>query len=139
MNAKIEDLMVKSVVCSVPHKSIGHIKEIMTTHKIQSVPIVNPNNEVEGIVTAQDLIGDLNDQTPVSQVMTRNVYTIPLYSDVHIAARIMRNHSIHHLIVTDEQKIVGILSAFDLLKLVENHRFVMKNPPTPPKKKVKRQ
>ena len=29
---------------------------------------------------------------------------------------------------------VGILSAFDLLKLVEDHRFTMKNPPTRSKK-----
>jgi signal-transduction protein with cAMP-binding, CBS, and nucleotidyltransferase domain len=41
----------------------------------------------------------------------------------------MRNHKIHHLIVTHEQKVVGILSAFDLLKLVENHRFIDKNAP----------
>ena len=50
----------------------------------------------------------------------------------------MRNHQIHHLVVTHEQKIVGVLSAFDLLKLVEDHRFVMKNPSTPSKKKPKR-
>ena len=42
----------------------------------------------------------------------------------------MRNHKIHHLMVTSEQKIVGVISSFDLLKLVEGHRFVMKNPPT---------
>jgi signal-transduction protein with cAMP-binding, CBS, and nucleotidyltransferase domain len=43
----------------------------------------------------------------------------------------MRNHKIHHLIVTHEQKVVGIISSFDLLTLVEDHRFVMKNAPTP--------
>ena len=61
--------------------------------------------------------------------------TIPQYDDVSIAARIMRNHKIHHLMVTSEQKIVGVLSSFDLLKLVEGHRFVMKNAPTPSRKK----
>ena len=71
--------------------------------------------------------------------MTTKVYTIPSYSDVHIAARIMRNHHINHIIVSDEKKIVGVLSAYDLLKLVEDHRFVMKNEPTPSKKKSKRE
>jgi signal-transduction protein with cAMP-binding, CBS, and nucleotidyltransferase domain len=46
----------------------------------------------------------------------------------------MRNHHIHHVIVTHEQRIVGIISSFDLLKLVEDHRFVMKNAPTLSKK-----
>ena len=42
----------------------------------------------------------------------------------------MRNHKIHHVVVTHEKKVVGILSAFDLLKLVEGHRYVQKNAPT---------
>ena len=138
MNAKIEDLMVKNVITSVPHKTIGHVKEIMSTNNIQSVPIVNKENEVIGIVTAHDLIQKQKESTPVKAIMTTAVQVIPLYSDVHVAARLMRNHKIHHVIVTLEKKVVGVLSSFDLLKLVEDHRFVMKNAPTPSKKKSKR-
>ena len=36
------------------------------------------------------------------------------------------NHKVNHVVVTHEKKIVGILSSFDLLKLVEEHRFTMK-------------
>lgn len=139
MNATIEDLMVKSVVTTRPHKSVGHVKDIMKTNGIQSVPVVGEDDQVLGIVTSTDMLDDTSDNTPVSQVMTKNVYNVPLYSDVHIAARVMRNHKIHHVVVTHEQQLVGILSAFDLLKLVEDHRFVMKNPPTPSKKGKKRQ
>ena len=64
--------------------------------------------------------------------------TVPQYGDPSLAARIMRNHKIHHVIVTHEQKVVGIISSFDLLKLVEDHRYVMKNPPTPKKRGIKR-
>jgi signal-transduction protein with cAMP-binding, CBS, and nucleotidyltransferase domain len=91
-----------------------------------------------GIVTAKDLIKDIAEETPLSRVMTQDLHTIPLYADVYIAARMMRNKKIHHLLVTDEQKLVGIISSFDLLKLVEDHRFVMKNPPTPSKKASRR-
>ena len=65
--------------------------------------------------------------TPISQVMSEHVYTVPKYSDVSLAARVMRNHKIHHVIVTHEGRLVGLLSSFDLLRLVEDHRFVMKN------------
>lgn len=138
MNATIEDLMVKSVVTTRPHKSVGHVKDIMKTNRIQSVPVVDGDDQVLGIVTSTDMLEDTSENTPVSQVMTDNVYSVPLYSDVHIAARVMRNHKIHHVVVTHEQRLVGILSAFDLLKLVEEHRFVMKNAPTPSKKRAKR-
>ena len=138
MNAKIEDLMVNSVITTVPHKSVGHVKKMMETNNIQSVPVVSNEDEVLGIVTSQDLLTANNEGTPIHKLMTKGVLTVPLYSDVHIAARVMRNHKIHHLVVTKKKKIVGILSSFDLLKLVEDHRFVMKNPPTPAKRRSKR-
>lgn len=139
MNAKINDLMITSPITTVPHKSVGHVKEIMTKNGINSVPAVGPENELKGIVTSTDLLDIDNENAPVSSIMSTKVYTVPLYGDIHIAARIMRNHHIHHVVVTNEGKIEGVLSAFDLLKLVEDHRFVMKNPPTPSKKKSKRQ
>ncbi|NNE30712.1 MAG: CBS domain-containing protein [Saprospiraceae bacterium] len=138
MNAKVEDLMVASVVTSMKHKTVGHIKSIMTKNGIHSVPIVNSENELEGIVTANDFVEDQSDETPVSHIMSKKVLTIPKYNGIHIAARIMRNHKIHHLVVTHEKKLVGVLSAWDLLALVEDHRFVSKNAPTASKKKSKR-
>ncbi len=47
----------------------------------------------------------------------------------------MRNHGIHHVVVAEGQAVVGILSSFDLLRLVEDHRFVAKNAPTPSSRK----
>ena len=138
MNIKVKDLMVESVVTTMPHKSIGHVQSIMTKNKIKSVPVVNGDLEIKGIVTSTDLLDDHSEASPVSTVMSTRVYTIPPYSDVTIAARMMRNHGINHLVVSDEHKIVGVVSAHDLLKLVEDHRFVMKNPPTPSKKANKR-
>lgn len=135
MNIKVKDLMVKSVVTTMPHKSVGHAQSIMLKNKIKSIPIVDSENKIKGIITSTDILKDISETTPLSHVMTTKVYTIPAYSDVYIAARVMRNHHINHLIVSDEKKIVGVLSAHDLLRLVEDHRFVMKNPPTPSRKK----
>lgn len=138
MNVKVKDLMVKSVITTMPHKSVGHAQSIMAKNKIKSIPVVDSEMHIKGIITSSDMLKDLSENTPLSHVMTTDVYTIPLYADAHIAARMMRNHHINHLIVSDEQKIVGVLSAHDLLELVEEHRFVMKNPPTSSKKKTKR-
>jgi CBS domain-containing protein len=138
MNIKVKDFVVSKVVTTLPHKSIGHVKDIMRTKKIHSIPIVGSAGEPLGIVTAKDFIADLSDNTPVSKVMSDNIHTIPLYADISIAARMMRNKKIHHLIVTDEKRLVGIISTFDLIQLVEGKRFIMKNPPTKSKKSTKR-
>jgi len=133
MNIKIADIMHKSVVTTVPHKSLGHVRDIMARNGISSVPVVNSENEVVGIITTSDLTKGYDEGTPVSRIMPEKVFSVPAYSDVHLAARIMRNHHIHHLVVTHEREIVGVVSSFDLLQLVEDHRFVYKNPPTPSK------
>ena len=138
MNIKIADVMHRSVVTTVPHKSLGHVRDIMARNHISSVPVVNSENEVVGIITTSDLAKGHDDGTPISHIMPEQVYSVPAYSDVHIAARIMRNHHIHHLVVTHEREIVGVLSSFDLLQLVEDHRFAFKNPPTPSRQEPKR-
>ncbi len=135
MNIKIADLMIKNVVTTQPHKSIGHVKDIMLANNISSVPVVNSDNEPVGIVTSNDFRKDVNDSTPVKQILPDHVYTVPAYNNIDVAAKIMRNHKIHHVLVTHEHEIVGIISAFDLLKLLDDKKFVMKNPPTPSKKK----
>ena len=91
-----------------------------------------------GIVSTTDLVASLKPGSPVSTIMTEKVYTVPQYDDVSIAARIMRNHKIHRVVVTHEQKVVGVVSAFDLLELVENHRWTPKNPPSESRRKSKR-
>ena len=139
MNVKIADIMQKSVVTTVPHKSLGHVRDIMAKNHISSVPIVNTNNEPVGIITTSDLAKGHDDGTPVSHIMPEHVYTVPAYNDVYIAARIMRNHHIHHVVVTHENEIVGVISSFDLLQLVEDHRFTMKNAPTKSSKGNKRE
>lgn len=134
MNIKVDDLMVSSVVTTHRHQTVGHVKDIMKRNGVHSLPIVNNENELEGIVTVNDLTDEISDDTRVGHIMTTSVLTVPQYNGAHIAARIMRNHNIHHLVVTHEQKIAGVISSFDLLTLVEDHRFVMKKPPTSARK-----
>jgi len=135
MTVKVEELMSQSVVTTEPHKSIDHVRAKMGKGKIGSIPVVNTDGEPVGIVSSTDLVSELNGSSPISTLMTEKVYTVPQYEDVSIAARVMRNHRIHRVVVTHEKKVVGILSAFDLLKLVEEHRYVAKNPPTSSKRK----
>lgn len=129
MNVKIRDLMAEQVITARPHHTVEHVRGLMERNRIHALPIVNPDGEPVGIVTSTDLAADLRNATPVSRLMTERVYKIPAYNDASVAARMMRNHRIHHLVVTHEQEVVGIISAFDLLRLVEDKRFVAKNPP----------
>jgi len=129
MNVKIADVMAKRVVSAQPHHTVEHVRGLLQRNRIHAVPVVGPNNEPVGIVTSADLANELKTGTPVRQFMTRDVRKVPAYNDVSAAARAMRRHKIHHIVVTHEKQVVGMISSFDLLKLVEGHRFVAKGAP----------
>ena len=80
--------------------------------------MVDSDGVAVGIVTATDLLDDHNEGTPISKFMSTRVYTVPRYDQPHIAARVMRNHHIHHVVVTEDKKVVGMVSSFDLLRLI---------------------
>lgn len=130
MNVKVQELMAGSVVTVQPHTSVDRVRSMLARNKVGAVPVVDSDGRPVGIVSSTDLARDLKPGSPISSVMTEKVYTVPKYDDVSTAARIMRNHRIHRVVVTDEQKVVGVISAFDLLELVEGRRFVAKNAPT---------
>jgi CBS domain-containing protein len=130
MNAKVDDVMVPNVLTAMPHTSVEHAIDVMRTNNISALPVVDSEDQPVGMITSSDLLKEYKPGTPVSRIMNEGCYTVPRYEGVHIAARIMRNHKIHHVVVTHEKKVAGIVSSFDLLKLVEGKRFVMKNAPT---------
>jgi CBS domain-containing protein len=131
VTATIDGLMTRCVVTAQPHHSVDHIRSLMDHNYCGAVPVLGPDSEPVGIISAVDLMrAHLKGNAPISGVMSEKVYTVPRYEGPHIAARIMRNHKIHHLVVTDKGELVGMLSAFDLLELVEDHRFAMRQPLT---------
>lgn len=139
MNVKVHDLMTEAVVTTEPHVSIDRVRRILQRNKIGAVPVVDSGGRPVGIVSATDLVPSLQANSPVKMIMTEKVYVVPQYDDVSVAARMMRKHKIHRLVVTHEQRVVGMITAFDLLELVEGHRWAAKNPPSDStRKKAKR-
>jgi len=53
-------------------------------------------------------------------VMTVEVLTIAPETPIPLVARALREHRIHRVFVSQDTQLVGVISAFDLLKLVED-------------------
>lgn len=119
----VGELMVREVVVAHPDDTIAGIRSRMLTLEIHALPIVDDQRRPIGIVTSSDLVESFAATMPVSRIMTTNIQTISADTPVHIAARVMRNHRLHHLVVTEGGKLAGILSSFDLLKLVEDRKL----------------
>jgi CBS domain-containing protein len=97
--------------------TVAEAAQAMQAARIGSILIAS---EPPGIVTDRDLrsrvlAASLGAETSVSQVMTRPVKTIDANAPTYAALRLMLEENIHHLPVIEEGKIVGVVSATDLL------------------------
>ena len=123
MDVKVADVMVPRVLVAMPTDKVSYIREVMRGKGIHAVPVIDEESRPAGIVTSTDLMDEPRGDLEVADIMTKDVITVPQFDPVHVAARMMRSNAVHHLVVTHEGEIVGILSSFDLLKVIEKHEF----------------
>ena len=119
MSVSVAELMAPNVIIARDDETVAEIRERMLAHEVHALPVVDSANRPAGIVTSSDLVEAFDADSPVSTVMTRQLQCIDLEAPARLAARVMRNHRLHHLLVTQGDELVGILSAFDLLRLVD--------------------
>lgn len=140
MNTTVDELMHAPVMTITKHQTVGHARGLMAEHRVSALPVVGPDRRLLGILTATDLLDAHGhaEGAPVSRVMSHEPLTVHPGDGPHVAARIMRNHHLHHVVVVDGGKVVGMVSTFDLLRLVEDHRYQARQAPTPPRRAASR-
>jgi len=115
--------MAQPVVLAKANYSVRNARELMERHNIHAIPVVDSSSDriVRGIVTTADLARFQRDETTLESVMSAAVETISADADATQAARIMRKRRIHHLVVTENGRVVGMVSSLDLLKLIKDY------------------
>jgi len=118
--------MINKLIVSNKSMKISDALELMKEKRIRHLPIVNSNNELQGIVSDRDL----RDASPsifedekhkefvnltVSQVMVDDVITALPMDFVEEAALTMVEHQISCLPVEEDNILVGIITETDLL------------------------
>lgn len=123
MNVTIDRLMAQGVVVAQPSHTVTYVRRQMKTLDIHAVPVADADGTPIGVVRSRDLLDISDPETPVEQVMDRELVTVDRTCEVSAAAALMRRRRQRQVIVTDDGKIVGIVSAFDFLELLEGYRF----------------
>ena len=118
MNRKVVDVMAADVILAKPGDLVGGVRELMSAHGIHSLPVVDEENQLVGMVTSTDLMPGFSAKIPVSRIMSTHVYTVTPQADVSTAAQMMREYRVHHMVVTDGEKVVGVVSSLDLLRVL---------------------
>jgi CBS domain-containing protein len=119
----VTQLMTAGVLTVTSDTPISDAADTLLEAGVSSLVVVDADHHPIGMLTSTDLAkivsdGDFGDEVTVERYMTHEVVTIPEHASVRDAAAKMIVHGIHHLPVTGEDGVVGIVSTMDVTAFV---------------------
>lgn len=97
--------------------------KVMGEHNIGALLIIE-NEQLKGIISERDyarkiaLKGRNSHETLVSDIMTRDLFTITLEDSIETCMELMRDKHIRHLPVIEKGKVVGMVSIGDVVNSI---------------------
>lgn len=118
---KVRDLMARGVVAGDPREPLTDAASRMRSSRVGALAVLD-GEAIVGIITERDLMRAVADRrvpadTHISEYMTQSPHIVEANTDAAQAAAAMVKHGVRHLPVTEAGKLVGFLSARDLLAM----------------------
>ena len=116
----VKDIMTSSLITANQTESAARAARLLSRHNIGAIPVLGDNGKLRGIVTDRDLtlrcIAAENDpeETTLREVMSRCVITCEAGDTLEDAVKKMEDGQIRRLPVTENGRLVGMLSLGDI-------------------------
>ncbi len=122
LEAPLANLPRKTPVAVTPGAPLIDALRLMHQRRVGSVMVLSPEGAALGILTRHDVLERVAlarpaDDTPIEQVMSGPVRTLPIEASAQEAALAMSRHGIRHLPLTEDRRVVSIISERDLFGL----------------------
>ena len=117
----IEDFMSRKVIAADVNSSLKDIAAIMKENDIGFIPI-HENHKIIGVLTDRDIALNIigNDDTEhLRSYLKVPIITVNKNDTLEEALEIMSQNKVKRLLVTDEKKVIGVISLSDLLEYEE--------------------
>jgi acetoin utilization protein AcuB len=128
---RVKDVMTRPAVTIEPGATVGRAWKLMQTRQLRHLPVVDGAGTLLGMLTDRDLrqvilepaiqeqLGNVTralNVLTVREVMTWGVLTTTPATDIRQVARVMRQQRIGALPVVEGDRVVGMLTATDLVQ-----------------------
>lgn len=110
---KVKELMREAFVVD-KNISLSEAAKIMGSKNVGSLMYVS-GKSIKGILTERDLLKNFSKNTKISEIMSKDLITIGPDEELQAALELMNQHKIKRLPVVEDGKLVGIITATDLL------------------------
>ncbi len=123
---KAEEIMSSPVIAVRPVEPVSHAKNLMLRHKINRLVVIEKGEPV-GMLSMCDIAGSLSegtaswrrrpiDQIQISRIMHKGVISVSPHTDLNKIADIMLRQDISSLLVSENSKLLGMVTKTDMLK-----------------------
>ena len=117
---KIQSLMIKNPITIGPNASVGESIELMKANSIRHLPVVTKGERLVGFLTLADLkqglIPSMLGDVSLDDLIIKDPITVNPDDDIEFAAKLIYNHKIGGMPVVEDGKLVGIVTATDMLR-----------------------
>ena len=111
---KVKELM-NEVVAIEKDMTLKEAAKLMSDKNIGSVVVIS-GKKILGIITEKDIVTNAAGLgKSVKATMTKSVFTIRPDEEIDNAAILMKKHKIHKVPVVEDEELVGIITATDLI------------------------
>jgi len=132
-SVRVREVMTTTLVTVSPEDSLQHALKLLEKYHVHELPVVTPQGHLIGIVTD----GDLKLMTPVYPLLPDHEEIRQALRDLKVAVAMtvepvvispnatlleatkqLFEHSIGALLVAEEEKLLGMLSVSDVLRII---------------------
>ena len=126
---KVREIMQRPVLATTSRASVRDIATQLVGNGFSGMPVTERDGTIVGVITEADIIKALVDAKPLEtltawDIMSKDPTTVDVETPLEEVTKILQEHHIVRVPVTDRGKLVGIISRSDVNKAVLEPEFM---------------
>ncbi len=116
----VKDVMTREVITADVNDTVLHVAQLMAEYNIGSIPVVENNTKVLGMITDRDIVIAMAkynrdpENTLALNVMTDGVFSVKPEAELSQALELMKKQQIRRLPVIENDSLMGMISLGDI-------------------------
>lgn len=121
----IKDKITKKIITANINANIQEISKLMKEYDIGFIPITK-DNKIIGVITDRDIVVNeiYNSDYKLKDYISNNIISVDENENIEKTLDIMKKHKIKRLLVTNDNKVTGVISLSDLLNDVDSIKLL---------------
>lgn len=124
-----KDVMQSPVIAATPIASLRDLATQLVSNEISGMPVAASDGRVIGVITESDIVralieGKRLENLTAGEVMTGPPITVDVGTEIEQVMKSLEDNRIVRVPVTDQDKLVGIISRRDVIRAILEPEFL---------------